>query len=147
MTHRHPPVVDYRARVEHVDTDAAGIVHFSRYTSLMETAGLEFLESRGAGLSAFLEDGAQLVVTRLRVSYAHSAAYRDLIVGHACVEHVGGASFRIGVTLSREEADGSRTPLASGTLTFAAVDTGSRRAIPLPSAGRLALKGIATDAG
>ncbi len=79
----------FRRRVEHVDTDASGVVHFSRYVSLMETVVLEFLEEREAGLAALAEFGVELAVTQLQVSYSRPMTYRDVVVGQAHVEHVG----------------------------------------------------------
>ncbi|MEK8107760.1 hypothetical protein NKG94_26990 [Micromonospora sp. M12] len=38
---------ELRWRVEHVDTDAAGVVHFTRYASLLESALLENLDRLG----------------------------------------------------------------------------------------------------
>ncbi|WP_234430849.1 acyl-CoA thioesterase [Streptomyces sp. NRRL F-4489] len=136
----------FRTRIEHVDTDATGIVHFSRFTSLMETAGMEHLEAHGAGLTAFGAAGVDLVAAELRVRYLRSAGYRDVIVADAGVGHAGAAWFALAVRLLREEEDGARTPLAAGDLVFAAVDPGTRRAVPLPAPLRQALRGIVTDA-
>jgi acyl-CoA thioester hydrolase len=133
----------FRRRVEHVDTDASGVVHFSRYVSLMETVVLEFLEEREAGLGALAELGVDLAVTQLQVSYSRPMTYRDVVVGTANVEHVGGAKFRATAVLSREPD----AVLATGSLTFAAVDPATGGAVPLPAALRQTLKGIAADAG
>ncbi|MFJ5677925.1 acyl-CoA thioesterase [Streptomyces sp. NPDC093097] len=136
----------FRTRVEHVDTDATGIVHFSRYTSLMETAGTEHLQAHGAGLTAFHAAGVDLVAADLRVTYLHSAVYRDVIVADTRVGHIGAAWFALAVRLLREEEDGSRTPLVTGELAFAAVDPDTRRAMPLPAPLRQTLRGIVPDA-
>jgi len=133
----------FRWRVEHVDTDASGVVHFSRYVSLMETVVLEFLEEHQAGLAALAEHGVGLAVTQLQVSYSRPMVYRDVVVGRAHVEHVGGAQFRATAALSRE----SDAVLATGSLTFAAVDPTTGGAAPLPRTVRQTLKGIAANAG
>ena len=135
-----------RRRIEHVDTDASGVVHFSRYVSLMESVVLDHLEDNGAGLSVLAGLGADLAVTELQVRYRRPVVYRDTIAGDAVVEHVGGARFRVAATLLREEPDGSCTELASGVLTFAAVHPTTGGAVPLPPAIRHTLKGIASDA-
>lgn len=135
-----------RHRIEHVDTDASGVVHFSRYASLMESVVLDHLEDNGAGLAVLAELGADLAVTDLQVHYRRPAVYRDPIVGEAVVKQVGGARFRVAATLLREETDGSRTELASGAFTFAAVHPTTGGAVPLPPAIRHTLKGIASDA-
>lgn len=136
----------FRTRIEHVDTDATGIVHFSRYTSLIETAGTEHLEQYGCGLTAFTAAGVDVVAAELRVAYLDSAVHRDVIVGNTRVEHVGAAWFTLAVELLREEGDGSRTPLVSGHLVYAAVDPDTRRPVPLPAPLRHALRGIVPDA-
>ncbi|GHE48634.1 hypothetical protein GCM10018785_17770 [Streptomyces longispororuber] len=147
MTGQDAARTSYRRRIEHVDTDASGVVHFSRYVSLMEAAALEHLEDRGAGLTHFLDAGADLVVTSLRVSYLRSAVYRDVVVGTVDIGHVGAAQFRLVVALSRENGDGSRSRLTDGFLTFASVHPVERTALPLPVAGRLLLRGLSSDAG
>jgi YbgC/YbaW family acyl-CoA thioester hydrolase len=136
----------FRTRIEHVDTDATGVVHFSRYASLMETAGMEELERSGAGLTAFGAAGVELVVVDLRVTYLSSAVYRDVVIGATRVEHVGAARFTLAADLLREEAEGTLTPLVSGHIAFAAVDPHTRRAVPLPAPQRHALRGIVPDA-
>ncbi|MFB6534937.1 acyl-CoA thioesterase [Streptomyces noursei] len=136
----------FRTRIEHVDTDATGIVHFSRFASLMETAGTEHLEAHHAGLTAFSAAGVDLVATDLRVTYLNSAVYRDVIVADTRVDHVGAAWFGLAVRLLRAEPDGLRTPLVTGDLAFAAVDPGTRRPVPLPAPLRQTLRGIAPDA-
>ncbi|QRX89658.1 acyl-CoA thioesterase [Streptomyces noursei] len=137
---------EFRTRIEHVDTDATGIVHFSRYTSLMETAGTEHLEAHHAGLTAFSAAGVDLVAADLRVTYLNSAVYRDVIVADTRVDHVGAAWFALAVRLLREEEDGVRTPLVTGDLVFAAVDPDTRRAVPLPAPLRQTLRGMVPDA-
>lgn len=135
-----------RRRIEHVDTDASGVVHFSRYVSLLETFVLDHFEEHGAGLARIAELGADLAVTELTVRYRRPGAYRDPIAGEVVVEHVGAARIRVAASLLREETDGSRTELASGTLTFAAVHPTTGGPVPLPPAVRHTLKGIVPDA-
>ena len=108
-----------RRRVEHVDTDASGVVHFSRYASLLETAGLEELERRGAGLEVLSAQGLDLRVRELRVSYRAAARFQDWLVLVPAVEHVGPASLKLGVKLYREGAE--PLLLAFGSLDFAVV--------------------------
>ncbi|MFD4030706.1 acyl-CoA thioesterase [Streptomyces sp. NPDC058637] len=135
-----------RRRIEHVDTDASGVVHFSRYVSLLETFVLDHFEEHGAGLARIAELGADLAVTELTVRYRRPGAYRDPIAGEVVVEHVGAARIRVAASLLREETDGTRTELASGILTFAAVHPTAGGPVPLPPAVRHTLKGIVSDA-
>ncbi|MFI7702661.1 acyl-CoA thioesterase [Nonomuraea sp. NPDC049480] len=135
-----------RRQIEHVDTDASGVVHFSRHVSLMETAALDLLDEHGAGLMALAEHGVGLAVTEMRARYHRPCGYRDTVFGEPVVEHAGGAAFRTRVTLFRLEPDGLRIDLSTGHLVFAAVDLGSGRARPLPPAARHTLKGLIAHA-
>ncbi|MCY1045735.1 acyl-CoA thioesterase [Corallococcus sp. bb12-1] len=108
-----------RRRVEHVDTDASGVVHFSRYASLLETAGLEELERRGAGLEVLSAQGLDLRVRELRVSYRAPARFQDWLLMVPTVDHVGPASLKLGVKLYREGPE--PLLLAFGSLDFAVV--------------------------
>jgi acyl-CoA thioester hydrolase len=136
----------WRHRVEHVDTDASGVVHFSRYASLLETVVLDFLEASGAGLTALAEHGLELVVTELRIKYMSPARYFDVVLGCAVINRVGGAQFRSDVALYREEAHGARTALVTGSLAFGTVRGASGAPSALPTAVRNTLKGLVTDA-
>lgn len=104
-------------RIEHVDTDAAGVVHFSRYLSLLETAVLENLDRLGVGLSALQGTGRALVVAESRMRYHASARFLDQVRVEAAVSHLGPASFRMSGTVN-----GPHGPLTTGTLVFAVTD-------------------------
>jgi acyl-CoA thioester hydrolase len=105
--------------IEHVDTDASGIVHFSRYASLMETAVLSMLEERGVGLRRLALDGYDLRMREVRIVYRHPAVFGDTLRLEPAIERLGPASVRFGVAVGNEA---SRLELARGTLDFALVD-------------------------
>ncbi|MFD1544099.1 acyl-CoA thioesterase [Nonomuraea guangzhouensis] len=90
-----------RRRVEHVDTDAAGVVHFTRYASLIETALLEDLEAMGVGTRLMSEHKLLPAVTELRMRYGAAARFPDRIEVRAGIDHVGGASWRVSGTVRR----------------------------------------------
>jgi acyl-CoA thioester hydrolase len=133
--------INWGYRVEHVDTDASGIVHFSRYASLLETVVLEFLEEVGAGLTELASHGCELMIVELRIRYLEPARFLDRLSGIAVIDHVGGAQLRMSATLHREAA-----PLASGILTFAIVDKQTGRPAAFPRSVRNLLKGLLRDA-
>ncbi len=54
-----PARFTYRRRIEFVDTDVSGIVHFSRFLVFMETAEHELL--RSLGTSVHLESGGDTI--------------------------------------------------------------------------------------
>ena len=152
-----------RRRVEHVDTDAAGVVHFTRYASLIETALLEDLEAMGVGTRLMNEHKLQPAVTELRMRYGAAARFPDRIEVRTGIDHVGGASWRVSGTVRRvpdraddglDRADGGSdraeagsvradaragTLLATGTLVLCLVNAAGTPA-PLPAALRAALR-------
>lgn len=114
-------------RVEHVDTDASGVMHFARHPSLIETAALEGLDHLGIGLVALAEEGLDLVVAEARMRYQRPARFLDRLRITVGVAHVGAASFRVDGQIVLEEAT-----LVTGTLVFGAVGrpTGSPAVLP-----------------
>ncbi|HKN99042.1 MAG TPA: thioesterase family protein [Pseudonocardiaceae bacterium] len=123
--------------VEHVDTDASGVLHFTRYASLLESAVLENLESLGVGVTRLAEQGMDLAVAELRMKYVAPARFADQVRVTTRVERVGGASCQITGDLHRVAPE---TLLASGTLVLCVVDTAAGTASPLPAELRRALR-------
>ena len=80
-------------RVEFCDTDAAGIVHFSRFFIYMETAEHEML--RSVGLSVLqAEGGSHISWPRVSVScdYQLPARFDDILTIEVAVERIGSKS-------------------------------------------------------
>ncbi|PTL80870.1 thioesterase family protein [Vitiosangium sp. GDMCC 1.1324] len=123
----------YHYRVEHVDTDASGVVHFSRYASLMESAALEELERRGAGLDALLAAGIDMRVRELRIQYHAPAQFRNELRLEARVEQVGVARVRMAVQVFQQPpSEAERSLLTSGTLELVTVDRAAGTPVTLP---------------
>lgn len=120
-----------RHRVEHVDTDASGVVHFSRYASLIETGALEKLEGLGVGLGLLESLGLDLRVSELRIRYVAPARFRDLLLVEARIERVGAASVRLSGSVFRE-GGGEPVLLARGELNLAVVDKEKGTATYIP---------------
>jgi acyl-CoA thioester hydrolase len=133
-------VTQLRHRVEHVETDASGVVHFSRYASLVEMAALEEMEHHGAGLDVFERKGLDLRVRELRISYRSAARFRDGMLLVPTLEHVGPASLRISVKLYREGSEPEPVFLAVGSLDMAVVNRESGGPVCMPEELRAALK-------
>jgi acyl-CoA thioester hydrolase len=138
---------EVRRTVEHVDTDASGVVHFTRYASLLESAILENLEWLGVGVRKLGELGKELAVTELRMNYVASARFFDQVSVTTRVERVGGASCQIAGDLHRvskestsDESVPAETLLASGSLVLCVVDSAAGTASPLPAEFRRALR-------
>lgn len=77
-------------KIEFVDTDLAGVVHFSRFFIFMETAEHEFLRSLGTSVAAKM-DGLQLGWPRLAASceYLSPARFEDVLDIHVLVARKG----------------------------------------------------------
>ncbi|MFF9265225.1 acyl-CoA thioesterase [Streptomyces longwoodensis] len=122
---------EVRRRAEHVDTDASGVVHFSRYASWLETAVLENLDRVGAGLGALAPAHLDLAVVELRMHYHAPVRFLDRVRVHARVERVGPARVQVSGEITREDAGGA-TRCASGSLLLGAVHlpTGAPALLP-----------------
>ena len=77
-------------RVEFVDTDMAGIVHFSNFFRWMESAEVEFLRARGLSVKMPWE-GEVLGFPRVAAScdYLRPARFQDVLDVAVRVEKVG----------------------------------------------------------
>ncbi|MEU5924327.1 thioesterase family protein [Streptomyces antimycoticus] len=130
---------EVRRRVEHVDTDASGVVHFSRYSSWLETAVLENLDRLGAGLDALARANLELAVVELHMLYHAPARFLDHVRVRARVERVGPARVQVSGEISRENP-GDVPRCASGSLLLGAVDRSTGAPSLLPENVRTTLK-------
>lgn len=104
-------------RVEFRDTDAAGIVHFSAFFPMMESAEHEMLRSLGISvLPKESEDSAFPPVTWPRVAagcrYVSAARFEDLLSISVRVAKIGNSSVQYEVGFTRDDcliAEGSMT--------------------------------------
>ncbi|MFI6784595.1 acyl-CoA thioesterase [Micromonospora sp. NPDC050276] len=129
-------------RVEHVDTDSSGVVHFARYPSLLETAVLENLACLGTGPDALARDGLDLVITECRVRYLAPARFLDLLRVDVAVAHLGAAHFRFSGTVVRTVDGADGVSVATGLLVFGVVNRETATAQQLPSHLRDALRSL-----
>lgn len=100
-------------RVEFSDTDMAGIVHFARFFSFMESAEHEFL--RSLGLSVMMEiDGLKLGFPRVgaNADYLQPARFEEELTITVAIEKLGKKSITYQFQVLREE-----TILAIGSIT------------------------------
>ncbi len=79
-----------KRKIEFVDTDLAGVVHFSRFFIFMETAEHEFLRSLGVSVAGKM-DGMQLGWPRLAAAceYLSPARFEDVLDIHVIVAKKG----------------------------------------------------------
>jgi YbgC/YbaW family acyl-CoA thioester hydrolase len=127
-------------RIEFVDTDTAGIVHFSNFFRFMESAEVEFLRSRG--LSVRLEwEGQRLGFPRVAAScdYISPAHFEDFLDVAVSIERLGGKSVTYGFEFTRGD-----DVIARGKVTSACclVDADKRlRSVEIPASYRQRLLG------
>ena len=104
-----------RRRIEFVDTDMAGIVHFSRFYVFMEQAEHELLRSLGLSVHGGVdEDGNIIGWPRLSSSctFSNPAYFEEEIDIHLTVHRIGDKSVTYECLFSRAD-----TAIASGELT------------------------------
>jgi len=121
-----------RRRIEFVDTDMGGIVHFSRYLVFMETAEHEFLEALGTSVSLDLE-GRHIGWPRVAVSceYKQPARFGGVLDIHLRVIRKGRTSMTYGFEFRFEGR-----PVAEGQVTSVCCELRPGepvRPIPIPA--------------
>jgi acyl-CoA thioester hydrolase len=93
MTDLREPLREIRARrkIEYVDTDMSGIVHFSRFLIFMENTEHAFLDAIGVGVEWREEDGRLLSWPRVSVAceYLSAARFGDELEIHLQVLRKG----------------------------------------------------------
>jgi len=120
-----------RRKIEFVDTDMGGIVHFSRYFVFMETAEHEFLEALGSSVHLEL-DGKTIGWPRVAVSceYKSPVRFGDLLELHLSVRRKGERSMTYGFRLS---VGGREVAVGESTSVCCELEPGREvRAIPIP---------------
>lgn len=94
-------------RVEFRDTDAAGIVHFSAFFTMMEAAEHELLRSLGMSVMPKPEPGKPLISwPRVAAScnFMAAAHFEDLLRISVEVAEIGSSSVRYQFRFTRDEA-------------------------------------------
>jgi acyl-CoA thioester hydrolase len=83
-----------RRRVEFVDTDTAGIVHFSNFFRYMEAAEVDFLQALGLSVSMQTVDGRWIGFPRVSAAcdFIKPAKFLDIVEIVVKVEKIGGKS-------------------------------------------------------
>ncbi|MFC4465246.1 acyl-CoA thioesterase [Streptomyces xiangluensis] len=119
--------------VEHVDTDDSGVMHFSRFLSLVETATLRGFHELGCGIAHMRAQKKDLVVSEAHTRYYVPAKFLDRLEVVVHMEHVGAAQLRIAGAVSRDKGDGDRPVLLARTnLVLGLVDADTGRASVIP---------------
>jgi acyl-CoA thioester hydrolase len=122
-----------RRRVEWMDTDAAGIYHWSTVIRFAEAAEMELHTALGIAAITF---GATPRV-KAGFDFRRPLRFNDRATIDLSVQDVGRSSVRYRIALSD---DGARS-VAEGELTTVFIDTTSGRSEPWPDTVRAALTG------
>lgn len=103
-----------KRRVEFRDTDAAGIVHFSAFFPMMESAEHEALRNLGLTVMQPIEDGGHLTWPRVssQCDYLAAARFEDLLSIDVSIERLGKTSVTYAFVFRRDTVE-----IARGTIT------------------------------
>ena len=123
--------IRFRRRVEFVDTDMSGIMHFSRYLVFMENAEHAFLEALGTRVQ-WREGEREMTFPRVAVSceYLSATRFGDELEVHLKVLRKGTKSLTYGFEITREGA-----AVARGRSTCACCELDGPeglRSVPIP---------------
>ena len=137
-------------QIEFVDTDMAGIMHFSNYYRLMEAAETAFF--RTLGLPLFEQVDGRLIGwprVRSRCDYHAPVRFNDIIEVHLFVKEIRIHALNFFFRFRKRRPDGSREAVARGELTTVCAtldpDTQEIVTVPLPAVVRERL-GVAPKA-
>jgi len=133
-----PARVVIRRRIEWVDTDAAGIYHWTTVFRLAEAAEAALHTALGIPDETF---GA-LPRVAVSASFSRSVRFNDRVEVELAVEAIGRTSLTYRLAIASEGE-----PVAEGTLTVAFIDRATRRATPWPPSirERLASAGLVEE--
>jgi len=126
-------------RVEFLDTDAAGIVHFSVFFNYMEEAEHSFL--RNLGLDVFLIDGKTAISfprVAARCDYRTPIRFGEVVAVEVALDKIGRSSVTYRFLFRRDE-----TLIAEGQVTAACcqlTEAGVPRAVSIPDDVRAILE-------
>lgn len=126
------PQFTWKHRVQFVETDTAGIVHFSNYYRFMEETEREFFRTLGLSIMAPQPDGTVIGWPRVRCScsYESPAFYDDLLEIDLNITRRGVKSLSMEFHFRRGEATIARGDLK--TVCCRSVALGKLESIEIP---------------
>lgn len=117
-------------RVTWVDTDAAGVVHYSKYFVFFERAEEEFYRSLGFSFTDLRNKGLWFPRVEAFCQYKKPARFDDLLEVEMTVEELREKSVKYGFTIVNK---GTGELLALGYLVAVAADKQTGKATEIPS--------------
>jgi acyl-CoA thioester hydrolase len=124
---RFEPFV-WNSRIQFVDTDTSGLVHYTSVFRHVERAEHEFMRSIGFPYSRI--DNARIKYPRVMVqcNYLAPMRYDDPIKIEVYLEKVGNSSFTVGFSIFIDKVQ-----TAQAKITIVCMDTETQKAHPLPT--------------
>jgi acyl-CoA thioester hydrolase len=127
-----PARVVLRRRIEWMDTDAAGIYHWTTVFRLAEAA--EAALHTALGIADFTFGATPRVA--VQATFARSLRFNDPVEVALTVKRLGRTSVEYALSIAGEEG-----PAARGSVKTCLIDRGTGRAIPWPDEVRAKLSG------
>jgi acyl-CoA thioester hydrolase len=122
----------YRHRVENIDTDSSGVMHFSRYASIAETAIFSLLEQIGIDIALIAQRQLDFVVQQLQLRYLNSVRCGDWLLVNVALMRPGPARLAADLTIFRENDD-AEIASVTGQIILVLVDSATRSPVPFPA--------------
>ncbi len=116
-------------RVTWADTDAAGVVHFSRFFVFFERAEEEFYRSVGLSFKDFRSKGLWLPRVEAFCQYKKPARFEDMLEVELTLEELRQKSAKLGFIVTNKETG---ELLANGFFVVVAADKNIGRATQIP---------------
>lgn len=113
-----------------MDTDAAGVVHYSNYFRFFERVEEEFYRSLGFGFTDFREKGLWFPRAEASCQYKKPARFNDLLEVELTVDELKEKAVRLGFTVANKETSDL---LACGYLVVVAADRQTGKATQIPA--------------
>ena len=117
-------------RVTWADTDAAGVVHFSRFFVFFERTEEEFYRSVRLSFKDFRDKGLWLPRVEAFCQYKKPARFEDVLEVELTLEELRDKSAKLGFIVSNEETG---ELLANGYFVIVAADKNTGRATQIPA--------------
>lgn len=118
-------------RIQFVDTDASGRIHYTALMRHFETAEAEFFRHLGHPYNHIEDREVSLPRVHVEADYIAALTYDDKVEVEVAVERVGEKSYTLCFRVWLGEA-----LAAKGKLVIACMDRATRRSRPLPTALR-----------
>ncbi|SMC28645.1 acyl-CoA thioester hydrolase [Desulfacinum hydrothermale DSM 13146] len=124
-------------RVRYADTDAQGHVFFSNYLIYFDQGLTDYLKAIGYGYDELLREGVDFFYVDAQCTYKGSARFDEVLNVHTRLTRIGKTSFTFQFSIHKAETDAL---IASGRIVAVAVDTETRRPVPVPEGLRRAVE-------